>query len=175
MSSLLHPAYAEWLPRLDPNEVIEPGDVVGVFAGNVTKTTRDAYCILAVTTNPAMLANPPTSQNSTLYEQVALLGQTPIKVRDKVNLGDYILPSGASDGIGIAVSPQQLSPQSYNTVIGRAWETAQEGGIKRIKVIVGLYASYPQVAELLPTMQAQQEDIKALKAEVKNLKRLLAI
>ena len=31
--------YAEWLPRLHPDESIESGDVVGIFGGSVSKQT----------------------------------------------------------------------------------------------------------------------------------------
>ncbi|PYT09894.1 MAG: hypothetical protein DMF60_01630, partial [Acidobacteria bacterium] len=34
--------YAEWLPRLNPAEHIQPGHIVGLYAGHITKDTRSA-------------------------------------------------------------------------------------------------------------------------------------
>ena len=56
------------------------------------------------------------------YEKVAFMGQVPVKVFGKVNMGDYIIPSGKNDGIGIAISPSKINTTNVKQIIGIAWE-----------------------------------------------------
>jgi hypothetical protein len=162
--------YAEYLPRLSEDEVIEVGDIVGVFAGKITKTIAGAHHVMAITDKPIVLGNTPDKENQHLYEKVSFLGQVPIKVRGAVQLGDFIIPSGLNDGTGIAVSPKKITPIQYSLVVGRAWEDSTQEGVKRINTVVGLPSSYPQFSELLTMMQAQQVEITNLKAELNCIK-----
>jgi hypothetical protein len=166
--------YAECLPRLSEDEVIESGDIVGVFGGKITKTIIGAHHVMAITDKPIVLGNTPDKENQHLYEKVSFLGQVPIKVFGAVQLGDFIIPSGLNDGTGIAVSPEKITSTEYSLVVGRAWEASDEKGVKRINTVVGLPSTYPQLSELLVIMQAQQAEIATLKAELSSIKMLLA-
>jgi len=48
--------YAEWLPRLTPTEQIQPGDIVGLYGGRITKRTQGASRVMVVSTGPIVLA-----------------------------------------------------------------------------------------------------------------------
>ena len=51
------PMHGNDLPRLDPDERIEAGDVVGIFNGKVTKRTEGAHRVMVVSSAPADRAN----------------------------------------------------------------------------------------------------------------------
>jgi hypothetical protein len=69
--------YAEWLPRDEGEDPMRPGDVVGVFAGRLRRSTEGAEYVLVISTAPAILANAPPATERAAYEKVAMLGQAP--------------------------------------------------------------------------------------------------
>ncbi|MDJ0594329.1 MAG: hypothetical protein QNJ72_30865 [Pleurocapsa sp. MO_226.B13] len=162
--------YAEYLPRLNEGEVIEPGELVGIFGGKVTKYTQGADQVMAITNQPIVLGKAPEEQEQNLYEQVAFLGQVPIKVRGTVQSGDYIIPSGFNDGIGIAVSPHEITAEQFALIVGRAWENSEQKGVKQINAVVGLNSNSHWLSTLLQKMQMQQSEIKILKNQIQALK-----
>jgi hypothetical protein len=151
--------FAEWLPRMKVDEAIEPGEIVGIFGGKVAKTTKAAQSVQVVSTGPIVVGNAPAEDKEDLYERIAFLGQVPVKVRGVVNAGDYIVPSGLNDGTGIAVSPNTLKPEHYNQIVGRAWESSSELGVKLINTVVGLPNS--ALSELLKSKKQQIESLQA--------------
>ncbi len=163
--------YAECLPRIHEEEEIAPAEIVGVFAGKVTKATDDAHHTAVVSNRSIVIGNMPHQEEEHLYEDVAFLGQVPVRIRGKVKAGDYIVPSGLNDGTGIAVSPQNLTPDRYAQIVGKAWESSDDEGIKIINTVVGLQSGYPG-AEIASLIQNQQEEIKSLRAELENLKAM---
>lgn len=166
--------YAEALPRLDPQERLETGDIVGVFAGKITRQTRGAQQVMVLSSRPAMVGNAPPEGVDADYEQVAFLGQAPVKVRGPVQAGDYILASGANDGAGVAVSPQEMTPERASRIVGRAWESSGQSGVKLINTVVGLASSHPGLAILLARMNRQQEEIKTLQDKLSRLEKIEA-
>jgi hypothetical protein len=160
--------FAECLPRLHEDEAIEEGDVVGVIAGNVTKVTDGTHHVMVVTGQPAVVGNTPAPSDAHRYEQIAFLGQVPVKVRGPVQAGDYIVPSGRNDGTGVAVG---TSTAVQGQIVGRAWESSDAAGVKRIRTAVGLDARGPDVTDLTE----QREAIRALRAEVDHLKAALHV
>jgi hypothetical protein len=185
--------YAEYLPRLNPNEDIAPGQIVGVFNGKVSKTTQGADQIMVTSVAPIVAGNwqGDTPENPIL---VAFLGQVPVKVRGKVSAGDYIIPSGFNDGTGIAISVNNITPQNSDLIIGRAWGVNSTNDTTTITVLLGLTKSpahvvssqkvevlTQQITELETTIASaeahyqsildkQKEQIKLLKSKVKNKK-----
>ena len=89
-------------------------------------------------------------------ERIAFVGQAPVKVRGPVRAGDYILPSGKEDGSGIAVAPSRLSGDDLGRVVGRAWESSDAPGLKRINAVVGLASSAPDAGALTERVETQQ-------------------
>ncbi|BAY14146.1 hypothetical protein [Calothrix sp. NIES-2098] len=162
--------YAEWLPRLQQDEVIQEGDITGVFGGKITKKTNDAQTLMVISSQPLVLGNMPSQENKLPHEKVAFMGQVRVKVRGKVQAGDYIVPSRLNDGVGIAVSSDKITSAAYATqIIGTAWESSQQENVKLINVLVGHQSNYSWIGKILNTMQAQQIEIQSLKTEIESL------
>ena len=130
--------YAEYLPRLETAEQIQPGDVVGVFAGRVGKATQGADLVLAASTGPIVAGNDPGEEARDDYTLVAFLGQVELRVRGPVRAGDFVLPSGLEDGTAVAVAPQDLTLDQLTQVIGQAWAESPGPGVSQVRVLVGL-------------------------------------
>jgi len=174
--------FAESLPRLDPEEIIDAGDIVGVFGGKITKVTSGADQLMAVSTAPLVLGNAPDEESESLYEKTAFIGQIPIKVRGLVRSGDYIVPSGLDDGTGMAVSPEALTPDLALLVVGKAWESTMEEDVKPVNVAVGLHTAAQSLyalnvgmdREIKKLTQANEDllaRLEALEYQVKSLQQ----
>lgn len=167
--------FAECLPRLHCDEVIEEGDVVGIFEGRISKVTEAAHHVTAITGRPIVAGNSPAKENEHLYGTVAFLGQVRVKVRGGVRTGDFIIPCGLNDGVGIAISPDRISNTEHAQhaqIVGRAWESSDEEEVKTVNVAVGLVSNSPN-AQTLSLLHRQQNEIEALRAELKNLMELM--
>lgn len=164
--------YAEWLERLNPNENITAGDIVGVNSGKISKYTMHSQQYMVISTKPAVLGNMPMEGKEMLYEKVAFMGQIPVKVRGIVFSGDYILPSGLNDGTGIAVSPNDIKAEQYREIVGVAWsDVLIDNGISLINMAIGLNAN--DVANLAVK---QEKKIKELENKYRTIEqRLLAL
>jgi hypothetical protein len=153
--------YAEWLERLDPAEVLEPGDIVGVFGGKVTRNTTGAQQVMVVSHAPIVLGNMPPEGREHLHSKVAFMGQVPVKISGRVRPGDYVIPSGLGDGVGIAVPPELMTAEEYVKAVGRSWgESAGEPGAT-VRLAVGL--NQGDVAE---AVLRQQSAYDALRTEL---------
>jgi hypothetical protein len=81
----------------------------------------------------------PSPESAKDYEKVAFLGQVPVKVFGVVNVGDYILPNGNNNGVGVAVSKEKITSKDIKNIIGIAWSSSsQPVSIAIINVAVGL-------------------------------------
>jgi len=156
--------YAEWLERLDPDEKLLVTDVVGVYAGKITKKTEGASQVMVVSFKPVILGNMPEETQKHLYEKVAFLGQTLVRIRGPFAKGDLILPSGLNDGTAIAVAPANMSPNQWEQVLGVSWDQGGRlfgGGISLGNVAVGMSAS-----SMAGVMQAELKRSDARMAEL---------
>lgn len=164
--------YAEYLKREKVEEQIDPGDIVGVFGGRVTKSTKDAQQYMVVSLAPIVLGNMPLESEEHLYEKVAFMGQVPIKVIGPVKEGDYIIPSGLEDGTGIAVSPEMMTADEFSMVLGRAWGSSDDKFLKLINVVVGLNQGDIStfVRRQMSELQQTRSEVDELRTEVARLK-----
>jgi hypothetical protein len=153
--------YAEYLERLRESEEVAPGDIVGVFGDRITKRTAGARQFLVVSAAPAVVGNMPTEGKEHLFEKVSLLGQVSVKVIGPVREGDYIIPSGLEDGTGVAVSPEMMTADEFSKIVGRAWQSSPDAGLKYVRVAVGLGSG--DVATLV---KKQEDELTALRAQV---------
>ncbi len=129
--------FAEYLPKLEASDPLEPGDVVGLSAGRVSRQTRTADRAMVVSTRPIVAAGRPEPDEVSRHALVAFLGQVPVKVRGPVAAGDLLVPSGFEDGT--AVATRELSAYQARLVIGRALEDSQgELEVESVKTLVGL-------------------------------------
>ena len=163
--------FAEYLPLLNVDEKIEDCEIVGVFGGKITKNTKNADKIMAISSRPIVLGNDKGDNDS--YKKVAFLGQVQIKVRGIVNLGDYIIPSGLNDGIGIAVSPNEIKGKEYAQIVAIAWEASDNQEVKLINAAVGLNNPEKEISILTVKINQQEQEIKRLKSEIEGIKSAL--
>ena len=150
--------YAEYLRRADTSEHLSFGDIVGESNGVISMKTEGAQSVLSISQAPIVLGNTPPKGEERFYNKVGFLGQVPVKVRGEVKEGDFIVPSGFEDGTGIAISPDQITPDQFTRVVGRSWESSKELGIKFITIAAGLNAK--AMSEIV---SRQQEEIDSLK------------
>ncbi|MFC1617408.1 hypothetical protein ACFL2K_04225 [Candidatus Margulisiibacteriota bacterium] len=128
--------YAEYLPRIRKKEKIEGGDIVGVFEGKISKKTKGADRVMVVSSMPIVLGNYKGKEQKDLVEPVAFVGQVPVKVLGKVKTGEYIIASGENDGVGFAVSAKNLTVEMLTGVVGQAWESSNDKGLKLITAAI---------------------------------------
>lgn len=130
--------YAEWLKRKTDEKDMAYGEIVGVRAGIASRNTEQADHYLVISMRPIVLGNMPQKDQEHLFEKVAFMGQVPVKVAGSVAIGDYIIPSGNHDGIGIAVHPADMKIGDYAKIVGVAWQAAEEQPINYVNVAVGI-------------------------------------
>jgi hypothetical protein len=106
------------------------------------------------------------------YEIVSFMGQIPVFVSGKVNIGDYILASGANDGTAIAVAPQDLEPEQGKMIVGRAWEAKKTEEVARVNTVVGLPEAASTTMALARRVEAQQKEIETLKEKASKVDML---
>ena len=161
--------YAEYLMREQENESMSYGDVVGVVGGKISKNTKDASRIMVISYKPAVLGALPQPHLEKFYEKVAFMGQVPVKVYGKVNIGDYILPSGKNDGMGVAVSPSEIKLKDVKKIVGVAWESVdQDFGFNYVNVAVGLNSN-----DTSPFIERIENKLEQQTNELNSLKKLL--
>lgn len=167
--------YAEWLPKSEINEPFSPGDIVGVKGGYISKSTEDADHFLVISTQPIVLGNMPAEGKEHQYEKVAFLGQVPVKIIGKAQIGDYIIPSGNNNGFGIAVSPDKIQPDQFMKIVGIAWSESITESINYINVAVGLNSN--DVARLIvkqeKKIEGQNKEIESLRNQLDKMNGIL--
>ena len=144
--------YAEFLHKQNIEEVMSYGDIVGVRAGEISKTFDLAEHYMVISAAPAVVGKMPKLENENEYEKVGFMGQVPVKVRGVVHKGDYILPSGDFDGLGIAVASDQMKVNDYKRIVGVAWDESDgKEWIKMINTAVGINQN--DLADMMEQMQ----------------------
>jgi hypothetical protein len=131
--------YAEWLERLDPKENISFGDIVAVKGGKITRDIAGAEQIMAVSKNPIVLGNIPEKGRDHLGNNIAFMGQIPVKVMGPVTAGDYIIARSDIPGYGTAIHPKDMSVETYKLVVGRSWDSNEKEGPKMVNTVVGVH------------------------------------
>lgn len=160
--------YAEYLPKLDPKEKMMPGELVGLKNGFISRDTEGADQIMVVSHNPAVLGGLPKAGTEDNYEMVAFLGQIPTRVIGEVEPGDYILPSGYHNGLGVGKSKEEMRPSDYKKVLGVAWASSDNQPLSVVNVAIGLNTN-----DLADVVEQQEHKLNAQKEEIENLKKEL--
>jgi hypothetical protein len=162
--------FAEWLPKHDPAEALAPGDVVGIFRGKVSEDTEDAERALVVSTAPIVSGNYPGEHQESQYVQIAFVGQVPVKVRGRVDAGDYIVPSGREDGSGVAVAPEAITVAQVDQIVGQALEDSDGSAVTKVNTLVGL----PREAILQTLLQRRDAQIEQQAERLEDLEARIA-
>jgi hypothetical protein len=156
--------YAESLPCLDEAEIFEGGDVVGIVDGKVTRRTSAVQHVSVITDRPVVVANSPRPGERKKSQDVAFVGQVMVRVSGPVRAGEYIIPSGNDDGVGLALPAEKLSLEQVGQIVGQAWETVPAGGVKRVLTAIGLPMTSGAILRVLgdqiKTLQQQMISLK---------------
>jgi hypothetical protein len=163
--------YAEWLEREDPTEYISAGDVVGVRSGKITKNIEGAEQVMAVSRKPIVLGNMPEAAKRPLGNDVAFMGQIPVKVMGKVNTGDYIVASGAVKGYAVAIAPEKMKAEDFTRTVGRSWVTSPTDGPKLVNTVIGVHnGDWVKVVKKIDArQQATERRVKAIEEKIKSV------
>lgn len=164
--------YAEYLLRENLNEKMVYGDIVGVKGGKISKDLTGSHRMMVVSFKPIVLGNMPQPNRETEYEKVAFMGQVPVKVYGKVSIGDYIIPSGKNDGIGIAIKPELIKASQLKQIVGIAWESnANPNSFNLINTAVGVNKNDSSliIEQLETKVESQAEEITYLKNQIETI------
>src|SRR5690606_8202241 len=126
------------LERADHNEIISRGDIVAVKGGKITKNLKDAEQVMAVSEYPIVLGNMPEADKVYQGNNVAFMGQIPVKIFGPVTSGDYIVANNKVPGYGIAKSQDDLTIVDMSSGVGRSWENIPGHGAKMVDAVVGV-------------------------------------
>ncbi|MEL6811529.1 MAG: hypothetical protein AAFP76_09360 [Bacteroidota bacterium] len=165
--------YAEWLPRANFEEFISAGDIVAVSGGEITKDLSNVEQIMVVSHQPIILGNEPIEGKSHLGNNVAFMGQVPVKILGPVNTGDYIVADTTIKGYGTAVSPKEMTAAQFELAVGRAWEENLNEGPKMVNTVVGVHnGDWANIVKKIQEKQRSYEvKYKAIEAKVNALDR----
>ncbi|MDI5899658.1 hypothetical protein, partial [Flavobacterium yafengii] len=131
--------YAEWLERVDQNEYLTAGDIVAVKGGKVTRDLNNVEQIMVVSHKPIILGNAPEEGQDYKGNNIAFMGQVPVKVMGTVKTGDYIVASSEIKGYGIAIHPDEMTAENFTLTVGRSWENRLAEGPKMVNTVVGVH------------------------------------
>lgn len=163
--------YAEYLPKQSKSDTLRPGDVVGVFNGEISRKTSGARSVRVISSRPIVSGNFPGKQHLSDFGLVAFMGQVSVRVRGPVRAGDYLIPSGRQDGTAIAVPMSDLVQPEL--IIGQAWESSSKEGETLINTLVGMSFANRHVGEQLGQVVSLREDLEALIREKERLEAYL--
>lgn len=161
------------MPKANINIDFSEGDIVGVNKGMIQYETEGAEQLMVISSRPMILGNMPETERENDFEKVAFMGQVPVSILGTAKKGDFILPSGGNNGLGIAVHPENMEDEDYANIVGIAWSDAKDTfSINRINVAVGL-----QTSTLANQITKQSKEINNLKESLfrvdKTLQKLL--
>jgi hypothetical protein len=172
--------FAEYVPKLDPAETMEPGDLVGVRGGKATRDLANVEQIMVVSTGAIVAGNDPGEARRDQYALLAFIGQANVKVVGPVNAGDYLIAQGNR---AIAISPAAMNASWIASLVGRAWASSSEEGEKPVRAVVGVERGEKQLVAALAemreenrrSMQALREENQVLKGELALIKKALGL
>jgi hypothetical protein len=149
--------YAEWLKRKPGEKDMIFGEIVGVNGGIVSRKTDQADHYMVVSRHPIVLGKMPQKDQEHLFEKIAFMGQVSVKVAGPVSIGDYIIPSGNHDGIGLAIHPDSMKIGDYSKIVGVAWQAAKDQPINYVNVAVGINSN--DLSKKVENLNAKVEQI----------------
>jgi hypothetical protein len=176
--------YAEWLERADPDEPMRPGSIVGVVGGKISKDLRNAEQVMVVSHNPIVLGNVPEEGRTHLGNNIAFVGQVPVKVMGAVHTGDYIIGNPATPGYGYAKDREEMSIDEVNLAVGRSWEDSLEEGPKMVNTVVGVHngdyvnileAQNKELEEAESELDSAESQIEALESNMESILQILSV
>ena len=154
-----HGDYAEWLEREDHSEYLTAGDIVAVKGAKITKELKGLEQIMVVSHKPIVLGNIPEEGKSHLGNNVAFMGQVPVKVIGPVSSGDYIVAHKEISGYGKAINPKEMIAENYRFAVGRSWDSNPNDGPKLVNTVIGVHnGDWVNILKKLESKQKKFED-----------------
>jgi hypothetical protein len=160
--------YAEWLERVNKNEFISKGEIVGVIGGKVSKNLENAEQVMVVSHNPIVLGNVPPEGKTELGNNIAFMGQVPVKIIGPVASGDYILGNHDTPGYGIAKSPEMMQVEDFHRAVGRSWEANDSKLPIMANTVIGVHNG-----DFIKVFKKYDEQFKASDERLKNVESQL--
>jgi hypothetical protein len=166
--------YAEWLERADATESISAGDIVGVKGGKITKDLANAEQVMAISHRPIVLGNIPKEGENGKGNNVAFMGQIPVKIMGAVASGDYIVGKSNIPGYGVAIHPENMTMEDFKLAVGRSWDTNSDSGPKLANTVVGVHNGDFILKKLETKYQESESRMSAIEAKVNMLSSSLS-
>ncbi len=168
--------YAEWLALADPNEEVQPGDVVAVRDGAIGKALAGAQRWMVVSTNPVVIGNHSGAEHDGRpgHAIVAFVGRAPVRVIGRVQAGDLLVASGRGDGTAVAVAPTAVTAAHLAIAVGTAWSSADGDGPGLVEALVGIGTErFAALAVARLEREARERDalVQRLAARIEALER----
>jgi hypothetical protein len=157
--------FAEYLPLVNPAERPQPGEIVGLVAGRLSRRTASAERVFVISTAPIIAGNKPGHGQTDDLGLVTLLGQARVLVLGPAEVGDMIVPSGENDGRGRAVSPSSITLAETRQIVGEVLEGATGQGEHSITILVG----QPRDALWAGLLSAQEAQLASITARLSAL------
>ena len=127
--------YAEWFERDNKNEQLEAGDILAWCNNGVVKATNVHKNVVGVFSDTyghivggKELEN--MENNIKDFVPIGLMGRVNVKVKGKINKGDFIILSSDTPGVGVAGN---FIP---GIVVGKALENHDSDSIDRISILI---------------------------------------
>jgi hypothetical protein len=159
--------FAEYLPKLHPDEQIQPGDILGVHAGRVSRRTTAADRLVVASKSPIVAGNDPGAEARSAHALVALVGQAEVRVAGAVAVGDWVAASGLQDGSGRVVSPHTLPTSADAVALGQVIDILdRDEQAQSVRLLLGA-STHP----ILATLQQLSAQNDALRAELQQLRQ----
>ena len=108
------------------------------MSGKVSYNTDNSDHTLVVSTSPIVLGNDPGVDQEKYYEKIAFMGQVPIRIQGSVQEGDFILPSGENNGLGYAISKEDIALYQIPQIVGVAWADGENDVFNVVNCSIGL-------------------------------------
>ena len=154
-----HGDYAEWLERENHSEYLTAGDIIAVKGGKITKELKGLEQIMVVSHKPIVLGNIPEEGKSHLGNNVAFMGQVPVKVIGPVSSGDYIVAHREISGYGKAINPKEMIAENYRFAVGRSWDSNPNDGPKLVNTVIGVHnGDWVNILKKFESKQKKFED-----------------
>ncbi len=162
--------YAEYLPKISA-ENLRPGDVVGVFNGQVSRATAGARSVRVISSRPIVAGNFPGLEQLNAFGLVAFMGQVPVRVRGVVRAGDYLIASGFQDGTAVAITASLVVNPAQ--IIGQAWTATDAAGESTVNAIVGMSFANKHIGARLGEVVSLRAEVAGIKTELSVLETYL--
>jgi hypothetical protein len=85
------------------------------------------------------LGNIPSADKENLGNNIAFMGQIPVKIMGPVVTGDYIVGNGVIKGYGVAIHPENMTVEDFKFAVGRSWASNTDSGPKLVNTVVGVH------------------------------------